>query len=67
MASEATLAQIDAMITALGYGTPEYHEAVAMYAMTIARSQWRLADMARNRQEKQAVLERAKVVAGTDG
>lgn len=54
-----TLAQIDAMINALGYGTPEYHEAVAFYAMTIARSQWRLAEMARNRQDKR----RAKFVA----
>lgn len=52
MASEATLARIDAEINALGYGTPEYHEALAMYAITIARSQWRLADLARNRKQK---------------
>jgi hypothetical protein len=64
MASETTLARIDAEINALGYGTPEYHEAVAMYAVTIARSQWRLAEMARNRRDKQAVLDRAKIVAG---
>lgn len=64
MASEATLAQIDAMITALGHGTPEYHEAMAMYGMTIARSQWRLADLARNRRDKQAVLDRATIRAG---
>lgn len=61
---EATLAQIDAAINALGHGTPEYHEAVAMYAITIARSQWRLAEMARNRQQKEAVLDRAKIRAG---
>lgn len=61
---EASLAQIEAAINALGHGTPEYHEALAMYGITIARSQWRLAEMARNRQQKQAVLDRTKVVAG---
>lgn len=60
----ATLEQIDAAINALGHGTPEYHEAVAMYAITIARSQWRMAEMARNRRDKQTVLDRAKIVAG---
>lgn len=50
--SEASLAEIESMIVDLGYGTVEYHEALAMYGLMIARSQWRLAELARRRQEK---------------
>lgn len=42
-----TIADIEHAIDALGYGTPEYHEALAFYCMTLARAQWRRADMAR--------------------
>jgi hypothetical protein len=42
-----TIEQIETAINDLGYGTPEYHEALAMYFMVLARSQWRRADWAR--------------------
>lgn len=60
MASEVTIAEIEREITALGYGTPEYHEAMAMYCMTLARGQWRMADTARRRQIRQDVKEQAR-------
>lgn len=44
-----TLAEVERTIESLGYGTPEYHEAVAMYLMIMARAQWRLAELARRR------------------
>jgi hypothetical protein len=43
-----TIAEIEKAITDLGYGTPEYHEALGMYFMVLARSQWRRADQLRN-------------------
>ena len=49
---ETTLVEIERAITALGYGTPEYHEAMAMYCLTLARGQWRMADQARRRQAR---------------
>lgn len=59
-----TLAEIEQAINDLGYGTEEYHEALAMYFLTLARSQWRLADQASRRRLRKEALERAKVVAG---
>jgi hypothetical protein len=47
-----TIADIERAINDLGYGTPEYHEAVAFYCMTLARAQWRMADVARRRERK---------------
>lgn len=47
-----SIAEIEEAIEALGYGTPEYHEALAMYLLMMARAQWRLADMAERRQTK---------------
>lgn len=42
-----TISDIEKAIDDLGYGTPEYHEAMAFYCMMLARSQWRRADMIR--------------------
>jgi hypothetical protein len=44
-----TIEDIERQIAAFGYGTPEYHEAMAHYLVTMARAQWRLADLARSR------------------
>jgi hypothetical protein len=51
-----TIKEVEAAIVALGVGTPEYHESMAFYLLTMARAQWRLADRARQRPE--AVLQR---------
>lgn len=48
-ASAATLEEIDRQIEALGYGTPEYHEATAFLLTVMAKRQWILADQARKR------------------
>lgn len=45
-----TIADIERTIEALGYGTQEYHECMALYLMTMARAQWRLADLAHRRE-----------------
>lgn len=47
--AEATLREIEQAIEALGHGTEEYHEAVGMYCLTLARSQWRIAERIRAR------------------
>lgn len=47
--------EIEQAIEALGVGTPEYHEAMAFYLMTMARAQWRLADQARRRRPDDAL------------
>lgn len=44
-----TIAEIESQIMALGEGTPAFHEAMAFYLMTLARAQWREADLARKR------------------
>lgn len=44
MSENVTIAEIEAAIAALDEGTPEYHEAVAFYLLTLARAQWRIAD-----------------------
>ena len=41
------LQEIERAIVALGEGTPEYHDALAFYCMTMARAQWGRADIAR--------------------
>lgn len=45
-----SIAEIEREIGALGYGTPEYHEAMAFYCMTLAKAQWRMAERARLRE-----------------
>jgi hypothetical protein len=45
------LAEAEKAISALGYGTENYHNAMAYYLMTMARAQWRLADLASRRQQ----------------
>lgn len=50
--------EIEQAIEALGPGTPEYHEALAMYLMTMARAQWRLADQAYARDRRKNTLKR---------
>jgi hypothetical protein len=47
-----TLQEVEKAINDLGYGTPEYHEALAFYFMTLARSQWRHADLLHNAKMK---------------
>jgi len=64
--SAPTIEDIEKMIRALGYGTEEYHEAMAFYCMTLARSQWRLAELARARRVKREALDRAKIIAGDE-
>lgn len=44
-----SIAEVERTIEALGYGTPEYHEAMAFYLLTMTRVQWRLADLAHRR------------------
>jgi hypothetical protein len=60
-----TIADIEHAIDALGYGTPEYHEALAFYCMTLARAQWRRAEMAR-RIEKARSTRTTHKQKGTD-
>jgi hypothetical protein len=48
-----TIAEIEKAIADLGYGTEEYHEALGMYCMMLARSQWRLAEYARSRRVRE--------------
>ena len=48
----ATLQEIEAAINELQYGTPEYHEALAYYFLTLARAQWRMSDLAYAREKK---------------
>ena len=57
MTSEAA-AKIEQAIADLGEGTPEYHEALAFYLITLARAQWRAADRARERQRRKAERDR---------
>jgi hypothetical protein len=52
-----TLSEIEREIEALGYGTPEYHEAMAFYCLTLARSQWRMAERARLKSRAQVLRE----------
>jgi hypothetical protein len=52
-----TVAQIEQAINDLGYGTPEYHEALAFYLMTLARAQWRVADRIKSRTRGKRALE----------
>ena len=47
-----SIAEVEQAIEALGEGTPEYHEALAMYLLTMARAQWRIADAARIKRDK---------------
>jgi hypothetical protein len=47
-----SIAEIEKAIEALGEGTPEYHEALAMYLLTMARAQWRIADAAQAKKDK---------------
>lgn len=47
--------EIEQAIEALGEGTPEYHEAMAFYLITMARAQWRLADQAHRRRDRDAL------------
>lgn len=49
----ATIQEIEKAINDLGYGTEEYHEALAFYLMTLARVQWRRADLIRNAKMRQ--------------
>jgi hypothetical protein len=55
-----TIAEVEKQIEALGPGTPEYHEAMAFYLMTMARAQWRQADAARLRNRRKDTLQRFK-------
>lgn len=47
-----SLAEVVQAINRLDYGTPEYHEAMAMLMMFMARTQWREADLARKREHE---------------
>jgi hypothetical protein len=47
-----SIAEIESAIQALGEGTPEYHEALAMYLLTMARAQWRIADRAQVKRDR---------------
>lgn len=47
-----SLAEIVQAINKLNYGTAEYHEAMAMLMMFMARAQWREADLARKRKHE---------------
>lgn len=49
-----TIEDIERTIEALGYGTQEYHECMALYLMTMARAQWRLADLAHHRDRRRS-------------
>jgi len=53
-----TTKEIETAITKLGEGTVEYHEAMAFYLITMARAQWRLADQAAQRSQRQDALTR---------
>lgn len=50
--STVRLDLIDRAINDLGYGTPEYHEAVAFLCTIMAKRQWILAEQARAHQVK---------------
>lgn len=60
----ATIQEIEKAIADLGYGTEEYHEALGFYFLTLARSQWRLAELARARRLRKEALARAEIRAG---
>ena len=48
-AQSIRLGEVEKAISDLGYGSQNYHEAMAFYLLTMARAQWRLADLARAR------------------
>ena len=53
--SDSKLAELEKAIADLGYGTSDYHNAVAYYLLTMARAQWRLADQALAREYKRNI------------
>lgn len=64
--SDERLAEIEKAINDLGAGTPEYHDALAFYFMTLARGQWRRADLIRagrrdSAKRREAAKKRKKV------
>ena len=58
MAAVTNIREVEQAIEKLGPGTPEYHEAMAYYLLTMARAQWRLADQAQRRSARYDALRR---------